>query len=263
MVDQRDPQDLGDISGFYDWLAPDYDRMTGFNQRLDRERPVFERIVNTYRIRTAVDAGCGTGFHSILLSSLGVSVTAADVSVEMLGILEKRARSNGLPITILATSFKGLGSKISPPVDAVFCLGNSLAHLRTDEEVRSAFESFAAALRPGGLLVTQTLNYDRILAARERIQSVREAGGVTYVRFYDFEESLIRFNILRLTRQDGRIAHDMRSILLRPTGQGRLQQLLTDSGFGDVVPYGGLTMDAFEPERSTDLVVFGLKQPAP
>jgi len=63
------------IAKFYDLLAPDYDGMTGFADRFARETPAFQTLVRRYGIRQALDAGCGTGFHSILLSQLGVTVT--------------------------------------------------------------------------------------------------------------------------------------------------------------------------------------------
>jgi hypothetical protein len=103
------------------------------------------------------------------------------------------------------------------------------------------------------------LNYDRILAKRERVQSVKETGGTTYVRFYDYEESLLRFNILRLTKQAGGIAHEMRSITLRPIVKGPLCGLLAEEGFVDAAPFGGLEKNEFVPDASTDLVVFCVK----
>ncbi len=221
--------DKSSIAGFYDWLAPEYDRMTGFEQRFDREMPVFRQIVDRFGIRSAVDAGCGTGFLSLVLARLGVIVTAADLSAQMLKALEERAAASGLAIRILAASFQDIGGQVSPPADAVFCLGNSLPHLLTEDDLRASLRSFAAALRPGGMLVLQTLNYDRILAAKERIQNVKETGGTTYVRFYDFEGPLVRFNILRLTKQTGGIAHEMRSIALRPILKGPLCGLLSES----------------------------------
>jgi ubiquinone/menaquinone biosynthesis C-methylase UbiE len=68
------------VAKFYDALAPDYDTMTGFQKRFVHEKPFFRLLVEKYKIRTVLDAGCGTGFHSLLLAQLGVQVTAIDVS---------------------------------------------------------------------------------------------------------------------------------------------------------------------------------------
>jgi glycine/sarcosine N-methyltransferase len=247
-----------DIAGFYDWLAPEYDRMTGFEKRFVHEKPFFRLLVDRYGIRTAVDAGCGTGFHSLLLAQLGVEVTAVDVSPDMLRLLEAHAGSLGLQITSLESSFRELPLKLHAPFDTLFCLGNSLAHLLSESDLRESLRSFAAVLRTGGVLFLQLLNYDRILAKRERVQSVKEADGVTYVRFYDYEDGLIRFNILKLEGRGGRISHELNSVTLRPVLNKELLALLCEVGFEDPRIFGGISMELFDPESSKDVVVLAV-----
>jgi len=56
------------VTKFYDTLAPEYDQMTGFESRFAREGPFFKTLIEDHGIGTSLDAGCGTGFHSLLLS---------------------------------------------------------------------------------------------------------------------------------------------------------------------------------------------------
>ncbi len=79
MVPMTERSPMREVASFYDWLAPDYDLMTGFEKRFAHEEPFFRILLGRQTITTAVDAGCGTGFHSLLLAQLGVSVTAVDV----------------------------------------------------------------------------------------------------------------------------------------------------------------------------------------
>jgi hypothetical protein len=51
---------------FYDELDADYDEMTGFERRFSHERPFFRMLIERYNVSTALDAGCGTGFQSLL-----------------------------------------------------------------------------------------------------------------------------------------------------------------------------------------------------
>jgi SAM-dependent methyltransferase len=171
------------VAEFYDALAPDYDLMTGYEKRFAREKPLFRSLVERFGIRTAIDAGCGSGFHSLLLAQLGVKVTAVDVSAEMLRRLRKHARELGIQIRALQCGFQEMRKSIRDRHDALFCLGNSLAHILRTDGLRATFRSFAGVLRPGGVVLLQLLNYDRILARRDRIQSVKESGGKTFVRF--------------------------------------------------------------------------------
>ena len=73
-----------DLSGFYDRLAPEYDLMTGFEKRIATEASLFKKLVDRYAIHSALDAGSGTGYHSVVLAQLGVNVTALDISREAL-----------------------------------------------------------------------------------------------------------------------------------------------------------------------------------
>ncbi len=253
-TDQRIDHDR-DIGSFYDRLAPDYDRMTGFEKRFVHERPFFRLLVERYRIKTAIDAGCGTGFHSFLLAQLGVAVTAVDVSPEMIRKLHAHAQALHLPVRPVCSSFANLTENIREPVDALFCLGNSIAHLLSEEELRDALANFAAVLRPGGIVFLQTLSYDRIMAVRERVQSVKEADGVTYVRFYDYEKDQIRFNLLRIANGESALS----SIRLRPVLQRELFGLLDDVGLSEHRAFGGIAMEEYNPLKSKDLVVLAKK----
>lgn len=118
------------VSEFYDLLAPTYDAMTGFDKRFVQEKPFFRLLVERYEIKTALDAGCGSGFHSLLLSQLGIQVTAIDASAEMVRLTKEHARSFNVNIRTIHGSFGDLGNLVAEQFDAVFVMGNSLAHLR-------------------------------------------------------------------------------------------------------------------------------------
>ena len=247
------------VAGFYDWLAPEYDRMTGFEKRFIHEKPFFRMLVERFGIRTALDAGAGTGFHSLLLSQLGVDVTAMDVSPAMLRMLQANARQRGLHVRVVEGSFEDVPLRLADTLDAVFCLGNSLAHVLPLENLRRSLENFASVLKPDGMLFLQTVNFDRLSRSGDRIQSIKEIGDVMTVRFYDSGEEFVRFNVLRIEKIGGELKHDMNSILLRPVMKGDITNLLAESGFADIKTYGGITLEEFDPGASRDLVILARK----
>ena len=242
------------ISDFYDGLAPEYDAMTSFEKRFVRDKPFFRMLIERYKIGTAIDAGCGTGFHSMMLAQLGVKVTAVDLSAVMLERVGEHARDLGMDLTLVQAGFDELATTIHQPVDAVFCLGNSLPHLLTVNDLSRALENFASVLKPSGLLFMQQLNYDRILHDRERIQSIKESGTKVYIRYYDYDGDHVSFNIIVLDKQRGAADQTLKSILLRPIRKDSLFSLLTTAGFSGIEAHGSIAMDAFSPEDSTDLV---------
>jgi SAM-dependent methyltransferase len=251
MTDLTQPED---ITQFYDHLAGGYDAMTGFEGRFVKERPFFRLLVDNHGIRTAVDAGAGTGFHSLLLAQLGVKVTAVDISPRMLEALSRHAATMGLPVKTVAADLTDLAAHVVPPFDAVFTLGNTLAHCLTADARFSVLGGFQNVLRPGGILFAQILNYRKILVSRENILNSKEAGGYRFTRRYDYRETLIRFTI---TREDlsGRTAPESTSVDLYPLLETEFDKALRAVGFGDIRMFGSISMDPYDANRSNDLVI--------
>jgi glycine/sarcosine N-methyltransferase len=245
----------GRVAEFYDTLAPDYDAMTGFEGRFAREEPFFRSLVEKFSVNTALDAGCGSGFHSLLLAQLGVKVTAVDVSAEMLHRLRKHALELDVQITTLQCRFQEIRESVPERQDAILCLGNSLAHILRTDGLGAAFRSFAGVLRPGGIVVLQLLNFERILARRDRIQSVKESGGKTYVRLYDYDKRGIVFNIVTLERSQGGTKQRVASVRIRPWLRSEILTALKGAGFAGWKSFGGISMERFASGISKDLVV--------
>jgi SAM-dependent methyltransferase len=261
MTENKTPPSSG-IPAFYDRLAPDYDDLTGFGKRLVHEKPFFRLLVENLNIATALDAGCGTGFHSLLLAQLGVRVTAVDVSGEMLARLERHASEMKLDIRRVRSDFQGLKELAPGPFDAVFCMGNTLPHLLSEADIRMALTNFSAILRPGGTLLLQILNYDRILATRERIQNAKESNGVTFVRFYDFDDGrgLVLFNILKIEKKEDRLTTGLITVPLLPVTSARIVSILEECGYRQIGTFGSIAMDPFNPSLSKDIVIIAATQ---
>lgn len=243
------------VGEFYDSLSSEYDVMTGFAKRWSQEEATFRSLVDQFKIKTALDAGCGTGFHSLLLAKLGVDVTGVDVSADMIARAKAHAEEMKVAVQFVASTFDALGADISSPVDAVFCLGNSLPHLLSGEALLASLRSFAGVLKAGGTLFLQILNYDRIMKHRNRVQSVKEERDIMFVRFYDFESDHIRFNILKLQRTAQGIHHQLDSVRLRPILSLELCELMSAVGFQTINLYGNAKLEPFSQETSVDLLV--------
>jgi 2-polyprenyl-3-methyl-5-hydroxy-6-metoxy-1,4-benzoquinol methylase len=249
------------VPEFYDLLAPDYDSMTGFEKRFVQERPFFRLLVERYGIKTALDAGCGSGFHSLLLSELGVRVTAVDASAQMVRLTKSHARARDAKVETLVASFEALGSVLRKQFGAVFVMGNSLPHLVKTDNLKRAMKNFFDLLEPEGILFIQNLNYDRILAHRDQIQNVKEVGEKTFLRTYEYDQDGILFNIVTRTTSGEKAEERSQTIRLIPLLQNDLVQLLTTVGFTEVKFFGGISMEPFNSESSKDLVVLA-KKPA-
>jgi 2-polyprenyl-3-methyl-5-hydroxy-6-metoxy-1,4-benzoquinol methylase len=248
------------VAEFYDMLAPDYDAMTSFEKRFEVERPFFQDVVNRYHIHTALDAGCGSGFHSILLAQLGVDVTGVDVSSRMLQLAQQHARTYAVDVRTHQGSFGDLDTLFPLSFDAVLVMGNSLAHLLRAAEMERAIRNFASLLRPNGVLVLQVLNYDRILAVREKRLSEKRSGSTMYVRSYEYYDDLIKFTILAREQKAEGIEEKTQTITLRPVLQNEITALLRREGFDALTTYGGINQSVYDPAQSRDLVIVANRQ---
>lgn len=242
----------------YDALAADYDRFVNWEGRLAHELPFFDRLFAGREGLDVLDAACGTGHHAIALARGGHRVVGADLSRSMVERARENAAAAGADVTFAVAGLGNLATQ-GATFDAVLCLGNSLPHLLSASAVLEALADFATVLRPGGQLVIQNRNFDQVWSQRERFmgpQSHREGDAEwLFIRFYDFHEETVTFNLARLRRTEDGWVQNVDSTELRPILQNDLLAQLAASGFGEVVCYGGYDGTPFDASESGDLIV--------
>jgi hypothetical protein len=178
----------------------------------------------------------------------------------MLHLAEEHARAQKVHLEIVQSSFATLADRVKGPFGAVFVMGNSLAHLLSQQELRSALRNFAAVLEPGGILFVQSLNYKRVLARHEEIQSTKETEGKRFVRSYGYDDNGILFTIQTIAQHDGQTEDQAQTIRLRPLLQDELVTLLREVGFHDIEIFGSISLEQFDSASSKDLVVLATKR---
>jgi len=247
---------------FYDALASDYDRFVNWEGRLAHELPFLERLFASHDVRRVLDAACGTGHHAIALARRGYQAVGADLSAAMIEQARRNAAAAGVEARFAVAGFGGLAA-LGETFDAVLCLGNSLPHLLTEKALAEALSDFAAVLHPGGLVVIQNRNFDRVWRRRERFmgpQSCREGEREwVFVRFYDFHEATVTFNMIRLRRDGETWTQDVESTELRPIFRDELAAALQHAGFFEAAFYGGYDGAPFDPAHSNDLIAVAQK----
>lgn len=100
---------------------------------------------------TALDLACGTGSMSLLLAKRGYRVIASDLSEEMLTVAAQKAADLKQPPFFICQPMQRL--RLPEPVDAVFCLLDSLNYLDRPEDCRRTFERVYQSLTPGGVFL--------------------------------------------------------------------------------------------------------------
>ena len=249
----------------YDEFSDDYDRFIDWRGRLALEMPFIEQQLRQVGGRRVLDAACGTGQHALALAERGYEVVGADLSAPMIERARASAHATEPPARFEVAGFGQLAARLGAGFDAVVCLGNSLPHALTAQDLRAALDDFVACLRPGGLLLIQNRNFDAVLAQQQRWmepQAHREGEREwLFLRCYDFlPDGLLAFNVITLRRIGGgawqqRVA----STRLRPNRCDELVQALGTARFARVSTWGNMQGQPFDAQASSNLVLAARK----
>jgi len=252
---------------FYDALSGDYDLMVSWEERLRREEPFFRGVFADHGAASVLDVACGTGRHAVAFARWGLRAAGADISPAMIERARAAARAAGVRVTWTVAGFGGLAAAVADAVgsfDAVTCLGNSLPHLPDDAALDGALADMARMLRPGGVLVVQDRNYDRVLAERVRFMPITARGTpgdeTLFVRITDFlGADRLAFTIVKLRTTGGAWSCEAAATPLRGIERATLERSLRRAGFSGVECFGSYARAPFGAPGAGDLVAIAVK----
>jgi ubiquinone/menaquinone biosynthesis C-methylase UbiE len=241
---------------FFDELSVRYDSMIPFEKAIERKKELFKNLLKDSKI-TIADIGCGTGSDSLALAEIGHLVTSFDPSASMLNKARKNAKSSGLELDSYQFGASQIPDDFNGKYDMVISLGNSFANIPTDEFDSSVCKCFSL-LRDKGELYIQILNYEKILLEKKRIVSITASEEKYFVRFYDFNENQIVFNILQFDKAKP-ADHQLISKIIYPYLAEEFTMALKKAGFKSKNYYGSFNLKPFDPQKSNDLVITAVK----
>ena len=133
------------FAAFYDSLQSDvmYEQRAGYIAKLFKK---YDRLPTQL-----LDVACGTGGFSLQFAKMGMSVTAADLSPEMLSVAQKKASATDLDIMLVCQSARD--TKLPYAVDGAVCCLDSINHIIDKRELKASFRAVAAAVKDGGLFI--------------------------------------------------------------------------------------------------------------
>ena len=185
---------------FYDRLARAFDVMTDWPTRLGFEMPFIQRTLNQHKVRSVLDTACGTGWHAIALAQRGYTAAGCDASRAMIERARANAARERVNVHFETADFEGL-DLFPGKFNAILCLGNSLPHLLTGQELNAAFGKFLGRLDRGGVVILHNLNYDLRLKTKPRFFSASGNADALVWRFADYGPESITFHTALFERK--------------------------------------------------------------
>lgn len=175
------------LAPFYSWICG------GSELKFEENRKFFQ----SYGIRpalsgVAVDLGAGSGFQSIPLSEAGFRVIAIDLSHDLL--MELKSHAAGLPIVTVEDNLLNFAEHISGNIELIVCMGDTITHLQTLEEVRSLLENAGQAIEDNGRLILNFRDLTAELKDLERFILLRSGSKKIFTCFLEYEKNHVKVN---------------------------------------------------------------------
>lgn len=238
-------------SEFYDSFARFYDGMINLEKSITGKKNAL--ALYDFGSERGADIGCGSGADSIALAALGKRITGFDPSSEMVRQARLNAKKFGADTEFFEYGVSAIPGKFYGKFGFAVSLGNALANM-DKSELGKGLGRINKILEPGGFFLLQILNYEKILREKERIVNITLHGEENYIRFYDFYDDKVKFNILRFSR-DNTKDRELVTTEIFPYTPDELQDILSNSGFEIEDVYGSLAQEKFDVKRSPNLVI--------
>lgn len=150
-----------------------YDALANRPGRLEREGALLGRLLQEAPATRVLDIACGTGLHAHYLATLGAAVVAVDLSSGMIRYARERR-----PHPRITYREGDMRSLTETGHGLVICLGNSMALIANQSDLRSVFRGVRQCLLPGGCFLVQLVNGDApgCHAVRHRLERVTLPG---------------------------------------------------------------------------------------
>ncbi|KAA2258636.1 class I SAM-dependent methyltransferase [Solihabitans fulvus] len=157
------------IQRFYDQLAATYHLVyADWEASVHRQGQALDQLIRANLGpggKAVLDCACGIGTQALGLAELGHTVTGSDLSPVAVARARAEAARRGLRLPAVAADMRGLPFR-EHSFDVVVCADNALPHLTTQQDVLLATIGMRRLLRPGGLLIVTTRDYDAMRATR-------------------------------------------------------------------------------------------------
>jgi SAM-dependent methyltransferase len=185
-------------------LAEHYTWMSGdFSAKVTEQRSLLASLgLSPSGSKRALDLGCGSGFQSVALAELGYRVMALDTSAKL--IAELTERKGSLPITATVADIRSALTTVTPGLAVAVCMGDTLTHLPSRNDVQALFADVRQVLELGGKFILSFRDLTTELKGVDRFIPVRGDADRVMTCFLEYEpDAVVVHDLIHVREGEG------------------------------------------------------------
>ena len=182
----------------------------------------------------------------------------------MLSLARAHAEASDANVRYVPATYSQTSSAAPGPYDGVVCIGNALAACGCAAAVQEAIIALAGAMRCGGRLFLQVLNFPPMRDESPCLRGPRvvTVDGVAYVstRAYRFDGTRVFVTNITHFQQDGSWHHWATTGELFAASPDEIVAWMHDAGLSVESTFGAYDKSPFDPGTSIDLIVVAARR---
>jgi SAM-dependent methyltransferase len=179
----------------------------------------------------------------------------------------QKARTNsvtcGVTVEYILGDFMNMSKRFSEGFDLVTCLGDTVAHVRSVQDLKKLFQEVYKSLNPGGLFVIQARNYDFIMKHQARFTPPTGSRNGTeetlFFRLLDFHPKALNLSIAKFRWHENRWESSVYTTEIHPYLKKELESALKSVGFAKLDSYRNYNFEDYDPNGS-DIILIAQKK---
>jgi len=140
-----------------------------WENRRKGENNFFVNLLNRYKCKYIFNSALGDGYDTVNLIKAGFKVTSNEIDSIFIKEAKQNAKKQDLELKLTDYDWRAIPNKLNNSFDALICLGNSLTYIMTRKDQFTVLKNFRKILKPQGIAIIDTRNYDYMLDERRHI----------------------------------------------------------------------------------------------
>ena len=221
-----------DLAPFYHLIYPDWEKSVA------RQGGQLHSVIQKTwpGAETVLDVSCGIGTQALGLAQSGYHVTASDLSRKEIERARRESDRLGLKVNYSVADMRDVSSCHEAQFDVVISCDNSIPHLLSDDEIRTAFKQFYQCTRPGGGSLITVRDYEKEDLSEQQIKlyGIREDQDSRWLVWQVWDPEPLTYNVTMYMIED-RGESKCETHVVRSRYYAiripRLIELMTEAGF--------------------------------